>query len=420
MRHRPFLLTLLALPLAAGDAAPTREQASAFMRRLLEAGGTPAAVRTVTRGPKHHWFGYYDKLQWDPSGRYLLSNEVDFEHRSPRADDVITVGMVDLQDGDRWIALGRTPAWNWQQGCQLQWLPGSAGEVLWNDREGDRFVCRVYDVAKRQVVRTLPRELHHVSADGRWGVSVDSRRLQSERPGYGYAGIPDPEADQLAPERSGVWVTDITAGTERLVLSIATLARIPNPAVDNTAVKHRFEHVAWNTDATRFLFLHRWRTPNGGFASRMYSAAADGSDLRLVTDRQDASHFVWDDARHITIWLNNGYWRYTDDGSNNPTLLWAAPNGHQSYLPGTGNAWLVTDSYPFGAQREQPLYLYHLPTHQPLLLGRFPSPKAYAGEWRCDTHPRISPDGKWLCIDSPHNGEGRQLHVVDIAGRYGK
>jgi hypothetical protein len=51
-------------------------------------------VRALTRGPKFHWFGYYDKLEFDPSGRHVLGMEVDFEHRSPKADDVIKVGMV--------------------------------------------------------------------------------------------------------------------------------------------------------------------------------------------------------------------------------------------------------------------------------------------------------------------------------------
>ena len=53
-------------------------------------------VRRITRGPRHHWFGYYDKLQFDPSVRYVLGMQVDFEHRSPTADDVIKIGMVDL------------------------------------------------------------------------------------------------------------------------------------------------------------------------------------------------------------------------------------------------------------------------------------------------------------------------------------
>ena len=27
------------------------------------------AVRTITSPPQHHWFGYYDKFQFDPSNR---------------------------------------------------------------------------------------------------------------------------------------------------------------------------------------------------------------------------------------------------------------------------------------------------------------------------------------------------------------
>jgi hypothetical protein len=79
-----------------------------------------APIRTITRGPWFHWFGYYDKLQFDPTGRYVLGMEVDFEHRSPKAEDTIRIGMVDLQDGDRWIELGTSSAWGWQQGCMLQ------------------------------------------------------------------------------------------------------------------------------------------------------------------------------------------------------------------------------------------------------------------------------------------------------------
>src|SRR3954452_19426198 len=143
-------------------------------------------VRTITRGPKSHWFGYYDKLEFDPTGRYVLGMEVDFEHRSPAPEDVIKVGMVDLHDGDRWIELGETRAWCWQQGCMLQWLPGSRSEVIWNDREGDRFVCHILDVATRRR-RTLPAPIYAIGPDGRWAIATDFRRLHDTRPGYGYA-----------------------------------------------------------------------------------------------------------------------------------------------------------------------------------------------------------------------------------------
>ena len=75
-------------------------------------------TRAITRGPRHHWFGYYDKLQFDPTNRLVLGMEVDFEHRSPTGKDTIRIGMVDLEQDDRWIDLGRSNAWCWQQGCQ--------------------------------------------------------------------------------------------------------------------------------------------------------------------------------------------------------------------------------------------------------------------------------------------------------------
>jgi hypothetical protein len=103
-------------------------------------------VRAITRGPKHHWFGYYDKLQFSPDDRFVLGNRVDFEHRSPTGDDVIEVGMVDLQSKDEWIPLGTSRAWNWQQGCMLQWLPGHDSKVIWNDRVDGRFVSHILDV----------------------------------------------------------------------------------------------------------------------------------------------------------------------------------------------------------------------------------------------------------------------------------
>ena len=85
--------------------------------------------------------------------------EVDFEHRSPQTDDEIRIGMVDLEDGDRWTDLGSSAAWGWQQGCMLQWIPGSASEVIWNDREGGACVSRILDV-KSGAMRTIPSAIY--------------------------------------------------------------------------------------------------------------------------------------------------------------------------------------------------------------------------------------------------------------------
>ena len=382
-------------------------------------------VRQITRGPKFHWFAYYDKLQFDPTLRYVLSNEVDFEHRSPKADDTIKVGMVDLEDNDRWIELGKTQAWCWQQGCMLQWRPGSKSEVLWNDREKDRFVCHVLDV-KTGEKRTIPHPIYTVSPCGKWAVSPDFRRVNDMRPGYGYAGLPDPNKEKLAPEDSGIFRVDLDTGEETLLLSLAEIAKIPFEKYDLTGAKHYFNHLLVSPDGSRFEFLHRWRMEGlRSFGTRMLTAAADGSDVRVIDPSGYTSHFIWRDPDHILAWSRadshgDAFYLYEDRQGGKIEVVGKdvmPRNGHCTYLP--GNEWILNDTYPEGKKREQNPYLYHVATGRRIPLGHFAQPKEYRGEWRCDTHPRFSPDGKLVCIDSPHTGEGRQLHLIDISGIVG-
>ena len=375
------------------------------------------AVRPLTSGPKFHWFGYYDKLQFDPSRRYALGMEVDFEHRSPRADDVIKVGMIDLEDGESWTELGETRAWCWQQGCMLQWRPGSDSEVLWNDRQEDRFVCRVLDV-KTGDQRTLPQAIYTLSPDGRTAVGADFRRIEHMRPGYGYAGIEDPNREALAPEDAGIYRVDLETGESELILPIARVAAIPYPHGDLTAAKHYFNHLLFNTDGSRFIFLHRWRFGDGGFHTRMMTAAPDGSDIRAVDDYGHTSHFIWRDPEHILAWSwhPSKKWQFYlyRDGSDEVETIGEGVmtvNGHCTYLP--GNEWILNDTYPTQEKRAQQLYLYHVASGKRVELGAFAAPEDYQGEWRCDLHPRFSPDGRCVTVDSAHAG-GRQIYLVDI------
>ena len=91
-----------------------------------------------------------------------------FEGRKPRADDTIQMGMIDTEDYDRWIELGQSKAWSRQQGCMLQWVPGTQSEVIWNDREGDHFVSHILD-AKTRKRRSLPAPIYSLSPDGKVG-----------------------------------------------------------------------------------------------------------------------------------------------------------------------------------------------------------------------------------------------------------
>lgn len=414
-----FLLSLgavLTLPAATPAAEPTFQQLISAPNQKLP------PVRAITRGPKFHWFAYYDKLEFDPTGRYVLGMEVDFQHRSPRPDDLIKVGMVDLKQNDKWIELGESRAWCWQQGCMLQWRPGSKTDVLWNDRLEGRYVCHILDVKTRKR-RTLPHPVYTVSPDGRWAVAPDFRRVNDMRPGYGYAGLPDPYKDDLAPEASGIFRIDLETGRQELIVRLADVGRIPYPQADLSKAKHYFNHLLVSPDGARFEFLHRWRLKGrGGFGTRMLTAAADGSELRIVDHSGYTSHFIWRDPRHILAWSRhpshgNAFYLFEDRTGGKVEIIGRGLmtyNGHCTYLP--GNQWILNDTYPMGPKRQQHVYLFHVPTSRIVPLGHFHLPPAYSGEWRCDTHPRFSPDGTKVVIDSPHAGHGRQLYLIDLSG----
>lgn len=397
-------------------AVPATLMLNPWLRQAAAASEKLPPTRVITRGPKHHWFAYYDKLEFDPTGRYVLSNEVDFEHRSPRADDVIKIGMVDLEDGDKWIELGQSSAWCWQQGCMLQWRPGSSSEVLWNDRQDDHFVCHLLDV-KTGKRRTLPHPVYSVSPDGRWAVTPDFRRINVMRPGYGYAGFPDPYDDQRAPQDSGIFHVNLETGEAKLIVSLADIARIPFPKGDISKAKHWFNHLLINTDGTRVEFLHRWRQPGAkSWQTRMLTVAPDGSDLRIVDTCGVTSHFIWRDPSHILAWskqeAEGGFYVFEDKTGGQIELVYKASDGHCTYLP--GNQWILSDTYP-DRQRHQNVYLRHVASGRQVPLGHFYTPPEYKGEWRCDNHPRFSPDGRKVVVDSPHVNEGRQLHLIDIS-----
>lgn len=407
--------------------AATAAVASAPLFRSLRAadtGDVAVPVRVITQWPKHHWFGYYDKWQFDPTDRFVLANEVGFEHRSPTGDDEIRVGMVDTADGDRWTDLGGSLAWGWQQGCMLQWVPGTASTAVWNDREGDNFVARLHDV-KTGERRTIPRAIYTLSPDGQTALATDFRRLNELRPGYGYAGIDDPNRDVMRPEDVGIWRVDLATGKSDLIVSVAEAAAVGEQTPEMRDGKHYFNHLLYNTDGSRFIFLHRWRPDRGkgNFRTRMFTANADGSDLYVLDPSGDTSHFIWRDPDHICAWTRPtgrpwGFYLFLDRtrlvepvGAGVMTV-----NGHNTYLPiGEPGEWILNDTYP-DRDRMQTVYLYHVPTGRRTDLGRFPAPKVYSGEWRCDTHPRFSRDGRTVCIDAPHGEAGRQLHLLDISG----
>ncbi len=273
--------------------------------RWLHFGEARDRLRPVTAGPRHHFFGYYDKCPWNASGTLLLAHEAAFNDRPPGPDDRVTVGLVHLRDGNRYQGLAESRAWNWQQGAMLQWHPLDPERLLLhNDRRGGRFVGVVRDIDGREV-NEYARPIYAVSPDGRCAFSVDFARLHAHRPGYGYAGGTDPGAGDPHPSDDGIHRIDLASGRAELIVSLQQLARLDANAQTRSAFQW-INHVQVSPGGRWIAFFHIAQTGESGWRARLFACAVDGTGLGCVLDADLVSHYDWLDDDRILIWARDG------------------------------------------------------------------------------------------------------------------
>lgn len=372
-------------------------------------------VRKLSLSGGNHFFGYFDKYQEDVSGRYALAHETDFAGRQPTADDKAVIGMIDMKEGNKFIKLAETKAFCWQQGSMLQWLPGEKTKIIFNDRKGDRYISRIYDIVTGEE-RELCGAVYCLSPYGQFAVSPNFSRLDKERPGYGYAGIPDPFENSFHPDDDGIYLIDIRNNTSRLVVSVGSIVRNYNhPSMEN--YKNWFNHLLISPDSRRFAFFHRWRQANGWHLTRMFTANPDGSDVYPLNMDEMSSHYTWVKNDKIICFANRyatgwGNYLFTDKTQKTEIIGEGLFNddGHCSYS--ANGKWMLTDTYP-DAEKLRTLILLDIEKGIRYNIGRF-----YSVEWpvpcRCDLHPRWSRDNKTVFIDSSHEGE-RQIYAIDVS-----
>ena len=99
--------------------------------------------QTPTDG--HYFFGYYDKSPLNKDNSKILACKASFIDRMPSADDVLEIGYFDWKNSNEFIKLNETKAWNWQQGCMLQWLQNSESDkAIYNTIIDCEFGSEIY------------------------------------------------------------------------------------------------------------------------------------------------------------------------------------------------------------------------------------------------------------------------------------
>ncbi len=400
--------------------APLRVQWNRTVRNLTvcSTSHTNKLIKKIFSETDHHvFFGYYDLSPFSVDDNLLLAMHAPPCNVPPAPEAEISVGYYDLtKDRSFFWELGKTSTWCWQQGCRLQWVPGESGrQIIYNKLVKSKHGCVIQDIHTQEIIREFIRPIYAVSNDDNWGLSLNFSRLNRLRPGYGYANFTDETKGQKAPKEHGIWRINLKTGKEDFIFSIEDIANY-DPLDSMTDAEHYFNHILFNPDGTRFMFFHIWLNKGKRFV-RMITSDISGKNLCALANEGHVSHYVWksDDEllAYSTHEASGRHYHLYKDKSDRKTVIGEGileEDGHPSYSP--DGFLLLTDTY-HNRYRDQSLLIYDIRSGELNSLGAYYSPLDFKGEVRCDLHPRWSPSGRYICIDSPYKGK-RAMYVLDV------
>lgn len=347
-----------------------------------------------------YFFGFHDTSPWSSDSKFILSHKFTAVGTSRKPGSrAIEFGVFEGDGLDIFKTIGKTTAWNWQQGSSLQWVRGHNELFTANTLENGQPTAEFWNVSGKQH-HSLPLHLANVSPDGCYGVSYCFLRLSQGMPGYGYEGI-----SQRA-ETESISVIDLFSGETVFSLELRDIKAI-SPTNEMDGSFHFFSHALFSPDSTRFLFYHRWRQRSGVLHTRLYSVGTNGEDLFSYSSGE-YSHLAWRNSNEVLAYCRTGgqAWGYYlfKDGTKAATPVgrqFFTSDGHPQFSTGGHN--FVTDSYP-DRYRQQRLFTYNIGNNNGKEIAKLKIPHKFRREYRCDFHPRWSPDGGTICFDSAHTG----------------
>jgi hypothetical protein len=397
---------------------------------------------------RHFFFGYYDKHPWSKNQTKILGHEVFIEGKLPFKSDLADIGFFE-QRGDKWFwkKLASSPCWNFQQGTMLQWLDES--HIIFNqlfDKEVRACVMNIVSGSKRY----LETHFYCLSSDKMRSYSVCFNLIHKYRPGYGYSHC---DAKKMVNYRkTGLSSCDIQSGKTTLHIPFQNF-------IDENWVTNKdafwIDHILPAPDDKHIAFFLRHLTNDGGVYTRLFFANTQDWNYWCALDTGMGSHACWIADDQFGIWARQQSFVKSVTQFNWSSLLKpiiafvrkvGIPNQLRTSLYGdkflffnlysdqvtsfgqripsneggghfsfdNTSRWMLNDTLP-NKKGERPLMIYDLWQNKRYDILHLKTPlDIHSTPWRCDLHPRWSPDNSWVCIDSIHEGT-RGIYIANIS-----
>ncbi|MCK9217530.1 MAG: hypothetical protein M0P77_06390 [Firmicutes bacterium] len=355
------------------------------------------------------FFGYYNLSPENKNGDIIYLKVKDEKVRGSLYEPASI--MLKRENGTI-IKVAETKAWNWQQGCMLQWMPDNTDRIIFNDynNSSNSYYSKIMNTGG-EIIHQYNKPIYALSKNGKYALTLNFDRLATMRPDYGYFN----KKNVVLPsdEQDGIWFIDLETNDIQLIITLEQLKELSwVPTMTNA--KHKVNHIDINPSGSRFMFLHRWVGSQGRFM-RLITANPDGSDMCILNGDEMTSHSCWLNDEEIISFCKiedeTGYFKLKDYSKESHYFTdLPKTDGHPTLS--LSKKFLITDTYP-GKIRFSKLIYYDLAHDQLITIGGFNQPLKYSGERRVDLHPKLNLQSNNVFFESAHTGK-RKLFKVDI------
>jgi len=366
-------------------------------------------VQNIVAGRFRNCFGgYYDHSPFRPAASdLLLVHATDAAAwRRPDPRQPLSICLIDRASGRLIEVVGRTHAWNWQQGARAMWLDDQRFIYnIFDEERGDYGAC--IGRPGTEYREFIPLPVQEWDRNGRI-YSLSYAALGKYRPDYGYRNRAATDEDLAGNALLGY---ELASGSVRCHVTLESLVTAVRAERGEQPRHAKLNHALASPSGARVVFLCRYLLRDRRVTDLHALDPITDRQWRLLADAQ-VSHFCWLDDQSLLLTGNPGpgfgYYRLNVTAGTWQSVT-VGPDGH----PSRAGANIVTDTYPDGQGFRRLLCLEEDASCRWREIARFVDPVLLHGEMRCDLHPVASQCGRWLKVDVA-SGRRRCVAVCDL------
>lgn len=343
-------------------------------------------------GYRNLFFGYYDYSPFNPENSNLVvfhGNNLNIGNPPTGSVDIILYDLVTK----KFEIVGSTTAWNWQQGSRLCWL--DSNRICYNtfNETKEEYEANIYNIKSRENLHTiLPFQAKLSNAHL---LAINYKILADTRPDYGYFCH---RKEKLDFSNAGIHTFSIEGNHAEKIIGVEQIK--PFLSISLKETKYWFNHLLIAPDERHMIFLFRV-AKDGKTLHHLFLYNFEKERLDLLLENV-VSHYCWKNSDEIVYWGRQpepGYYVFNITEKSNKSIVNGQVDGHPSVIGDN----ILTDTYPMRDRRRK-LYLHSTKTHKEEILGYFFENPKYRYDNRCDLHPSVSSDQKFVQVDSNFDG----------------